>query len=184
MTKALLDVFTERQRQIDAEGWTPEHDDEHDAGELPAAGGCYAFAAVRQVCGLDASAARDGWPFQAAWWKPSTSPRRNLVKAAALILAEIERLDRASNATPAIARLVEWRPIEEAEKYDGEFLLYGPSLIDPDFNPTGIVEGHWQDDEGWVGAVWCGCHDCWNAVVIEPTHFTRKPGIHPNREDS
>ena len=34
------------------------------------------------------------WPFAAQWWKP-VSRRRSLVKAAALILAEIERLDRA-----------------------------------------------------------------------------------------
>ncbi|MGQ7245486.1 hypothetical protein ACUN9V_18760 [Salinicola sp. V024] len=96
--KALLDAFNERQRQIDSEGWKPEHDDTHDAGELAAAAGCYAFAAVRQVCGLDPIAARgagEGWPFRSAWWKPSTSPRRNLVKATALLLAEIERLDRA-----------------------------------------------------------------------------------------
>lgn len=33
------------------------------------------------------------WPWNAEWWKPSDR-RRNLVKAAALILAEIERLDR------------------------------------------------------------------------------------------
>jgi len=34
MTKAALDVLAERRRQIEAEGWTPEHDDEHDAGAL------------------------------------------------------------------------------------------------------------------------------------------------------
>ena len=33
------------------------------------------------------------FPWEDAWWKPTT-PRRDLVKAAALILAEIERLDR------------------------------------------------------------------------------------------
>lgn len=35
------------------------------------------------------------WPWHRVWWKPSTR-RRNLVKAGALILAEIERLDRAA----------------------------------------------------------------------------------------
>lgn len=31
---ALRDVATERLRQIESEGWTPEHDDEHKAGGL------------------------------------------------------------------------------------------------------------------------------------------------------
>ncbi|EBP0408322.1 hypothetical protein JN58_23590 [Salmonella enterica] len=34
------------------------------------------------------------WPLSSVWWKPS-SPRGDLVKAGALILAEIERGDRA-----------------------------------------------------------------------------------------
>lgn len=37
------------------------------------------------------------WPWDESWWKPTT-PRRDLVKAAALILAEIERLDRMAAA--------------------------------------------------------------------------------------
>jgi hypothetical protein len=35
------------------------------------------------------------WPWSQDWWKP-TNPRRDLVKAGALIAAEIERLDRAT----------------------------------------------------------------------------------------
>lgn len=33
------------------------------------------------------------WPWSREWWKPK-NPRRDLVKAGALIVAEIERLDR------------------------------------------------------------------------------------------
>lgn len=33
------------------------------------------------------------WPWEAQWWK-CAHPRRTLVKAAALLIAEIERLDR------------------------------------------------------------------------------------------
>ncbi|WP_110642516.1 hypothetical protein [Salinicola sp. CPA57] len=183
--KALLDVFNERQRQVDAEGWTPEHDDTHTDGDLAAAASTYAWGACVQVTGHALPETPPAvWPFENAWWKPSTSPRRNLVKAAALLLAEIERLDRASGTDPAIVRLVEWRTIEEAEKYDGEYLLHGPDLVDPDFNPTGIVAGHWQDDQGWVGAVWCGQHDCWEYRVIEPTHFARKPGVQIDVEEA
>ncbi|HHG5326055.1 TPA: hypothetical protein ACPWPG_001447 [Pseudomonas aeruginosa] len=37
------------------------------------------------------------WPWDEQWWKPSTA-RRDMVKACALALAEIERLDRAAPA--------------------------------------------------------------------------------------
>ncbi|EPD2614075.1 hypothetical protein ACR9D1_001539 [Pseudomonas aeruginosa] len=93
--QAWLDVQAERRRQITAEGWTPEHDDEHSHGQMARASACYALAG--------SSAPNDGtaallvslaWPWDEQWWKPTT-PRRDLVKACALALAEIERLDRA-----------------------------------------------------------------------------------------
>lgn len=31
---AVRDVVAERQRQVEQEGWSPEHDDAHDDGEL------------------------------------------------------------------------------------------------------------------------------------------------------
>ena len=87
-SQAVLDVAAERRRQIEAEGWTPEHDDEHGAGEMAAAAACYALNAAG--CGCEVAR---NWPWDRSWWKPSTA-RRDLVKAGALILAEIERLDR------------------------------------------------------------------------------------------
>lgn len=86
-TEDILDeVGRERYRQVSDEGWTNEHDDEHDAGELSDAAACYALGDPRQrVYQL--------WPWSLDWWKPTTA-RRNLVKSAALIVAEIERLDR------------------------------------------------------------------------------------------
>ena len=86
-SRAVLDVAAERRRQVEAEGWTPEHDDEHVVGELATAGASYALVAV----GYGLLALRT-WPWPAGL-KPTT-PRRDLVKAGALILAEIERLDR------------------------------------------------------------------------------------------
>ncbi|AFQ48272.1 hypothetical protein [Burkholderia cepacia] len=43
------------------------------------------------------------WPktWEPSWSKPTT-PRRNLVKAGALILAELERLDRVAVSTGAV----------------------------------------------------------------------------------
>lgn len=81
---ALRDVAAERRRQIEAEGWTPEHDDQHDSGEMASAAVCYVIGRGNGWW----------WPWHDAWWKPKDR-RRNLVKAGALILAEIERLDRA-----------------------------------------------------------------------------------------
>ena len=48
-TQAASDVLAERARQIAAEGWTPEHDDEHDGGELARAGAAYALMADREI---------------------------------------------------------------------------------------------------------------------------------------
>ncbi|MBJ9695719.1 hypothetical protein [Burkholderia cenocepacia] len=87
---AVHDVFAERRRQIEAEGWTPEHDDHHADGSMALAAACYAVADNENY---PLAELPDLWPWDPDWWKPSTE-RRNLVKAGALILAEIERLDR------------------------------------------------------------------------------------------
>ena len=87
---ALLDVISERQRQRAVEGWTSEHDDAYQNSELADAAACYAINAHNQ--GLSTPA---HWPWAPDWWKQS-GPRRDLVKAGALILAEIERIDRAA----------------------------------------------------------------------------------------
>jgi hypothetical protein len=93
LSDAESDVLAERQRQISDEGWTPEHDDEHDRGDLVQAAACYALhsapiGSVRNYLSF--------WPWDARGWKPKDR-RSNLIKAGALIIAEIERLDRAHN---------------------------------------------------------------------------------------
>lgn len=87
-TQAAADVLAERRRQVEVAGWTPEHDNCHDKGEMARAAGCYAILAG----GMDPPVTRV-WPWSREWWKPAGS-RRMLVKAGALILAEIERQDR------------------------------------------------------------------------------------------
>lgn len=80
-------------------------DDEHSHGQMARAAACYALAG--------SSAPNDGTaallvslacPWDEQWWKPSTA-RRDLIKAGALILAEIERIDRvaASQGGPSDA---------------------------------------------------------------------------------
>lgn len=89
---ALALIAAERRRQISVEGWTPEHDDEHDDGSLAQAAVCYA-SARRTTTGKS----QLFWPWNNAWWKPTPNDRvRELVKAGALIVAEIERMQRAS----------------------------------------------------------------------------------------
>ena len=93
-TSAARDVLAERARQVNAEGWTPEHDDEHEIGELATAAACYVSDTAMY---RDEGDPPPWWPWGKTCWKPS-SRRRNLIKAGALILAEIERLDRAAIA--------------------------------------------------------------------------------------
>ncbi|UVJ42538.1 hypothetical protein NVV94_18160 [Pseudomonas sp. LS1212] len=83
------DVLAERRRQIRDKGWTADHDDGHADGKLAAAAASYALRAAGARHG-DVS---DFWPWRCSQLKQS-DPRRMLVKAGALILAEIERLDR------------------------------------------------------------------------------------------
>lgn len=103
-------IAAERQRQIDTEGWTPTHDDEHGKGELLLAAVCYAapeqvFVRRDYASGIQF---RDPWPWSAHWDKrphdgnilrrPSPEEHiRMLEKAGALIAAEIDRLLRGSS---------------------------------------------------------------------------------------
>lgn len=108
--EALRDIAAERQRQISVEGWTPEHDDGHDKGEMAVAAATYAIAAAAEPTDravMDQFGVSDStpfnimktWPWSSEWWKPK-SRRRDLVKAGALIVAEIERLDRHASPSP------------------------------------------------------------------------------------
>ncbi|KWF62408.1 hypothetical protein WL92_16930 [Burkholderia multivorans] len=98
ITAAVRDVLAERQRQIDVEGYTFRADDENRAGAMSAAAAAYALIGS----GWSQAAALEFWPegWSGECWKPADS-RRNLVKATALLLAEIERIDRqATRAKP------------------------------------------------------------------------------------
>lgn len=103
-------IAAERQRQMDAEGWTPEHDDRHDDGALARAACVYATDPDTRA---ELMLTPDGeenvnvpgsgyeprhWPWEGGW-KPTPDDRvRELVKAGALIAAEIDRLERAASS--------------------------------------------------------------------------------------
>ena len=92
LSQAARDVLAERERQQFVEGWTPEHDDKHPQDALAEAGACYAVGYDHE-CRRNILGAL--WPWGDSWWKPKDR-RRDLVRAGALILAEIERLDRSA----------------------------------------------------------------------------------------
>lgn len=83
-------IAAERQRQIDVEGWTPEHDATHRNDDLALAAVCYAMPEHVRGPGDDILRA---WPWPAHFWNPTPDDRvRELTKAGALIAAEIDRL--------------------------------------------------------------------------------------------
>lgn len=104
-------IADERARQISVEGWTPEHDDEHEGEELALAAALYAtpIPLFEVKCDRTGSVKwSDPWPWQDsvegprggafsvnAWDKRKKHSRlRRLVVAGALIAAEIDRLQR------------------------------------------------------------------------------------------
>ena len=93
------EIAAERDRQITKEGWSFDHDDEHVDGSLAAAASTYAWFGSFGDAERDATnknvAVASLWPasWSRRWFKPK-SQRRDLIRAAALIIAEIERLDR------------------------------------------------------------------------------------------
>lgn len=86
-SRASQDVLAERYRQVISEGFDGAHDDQNTDDELARAAICYILGNA------------GNWPTQwdRKWWKPADR-RRNLVKAAALLVAEIERIDRLGDA--------------------------------------------------------------------------------------
>lgn len=110
-------IAAERERQVAEEGWTPEHDDTHKDGEMADAGACLAATqpifthlhTQTQAHQPEAFTFTTPWPmsivdapsgaYTVPWggWPKATDDRvRNLVKAGALIAAEIDRLQRAT----------------------------------------------------------------------------------------
>lgn len=75
------EIKEERVRQQQQEGWTADHDDKHDNNSLSIAAASYC---------LETSMI---WPWEIETFKLKDR-RKNLIRAAALIVAEIERLDR------------------------------------------------------------------------------------------
>lgn len=92
-SKAERDVIDERRRQVSAEGCSTKLDDVYQGSELALAAAWYATPPFTRFA-LDAND-MSLWPI--SWLPTSFKPgnrRRELVKSGALIIAELERLDR------------------------------------------------------------------------------------------
>lgn len=88
-------ITDERNRQITYEGYTSPHDDAHHNGELRDAAICYIEGSPQTQPPFSVPRT---WPWSAHSWKPSPDDRiRDLVKAGALIAAEIDRVQRRKN---------------------------------------------------------------------------------------
>lgn len=90
------EIGAERQRQIDEEGITLQNDDAYKGFELLRAAGAYIADSDSYP---NPGQPPEIWPFDPAMWNPKDY-RRDLIRAAALIVAEIERYDRLALIQP------------------------------------------------------------------------------------
>lgn len=93
--EGLQDVIKERNQQITKHEYSPEHDDRRIDYELSEAAIVYAGYRTDWK-----GKPPKRWPFDRSYWKPKTY-RENLVRSAALILAEIDRIDRMNKSEEA-----------------------------------------------------------------------------------
>ncbi len=97
MSKAIDDVAAERKRQIEKEGWSLKHDDGHSDQSLAMAAALYAAPEpLYKVNVMGMVHAINPWPWTNFDKREKFDRRKSLVVAGALIIAEIERLDRAA----------------------------------------------------------------------------------------
>ena len=88
-------ISEERKRQIEKEGWTEEHDSGHQGDEILHAAICYAVNVADPYNPISTTYSTSfsmTWPWADKGWKPTKGDTvRDLVKAGALIAAEIDR---------------------------------------------------------------------------------------------
>lgn len=100
-------IADERQRQVHSEGFSAENDADYKAGVL-----ANAALAYLQVAAMDLAAGGRThiatetppacWPWHRLWWKPQDT-RRDLVRAGALIAAQLDAIDRQRDAAAGVS---------------------------------------------------------------------------------
>lgn len=106
MTDVIADVVMELDRQRER-GFSQKRDDAHTKGDLARAGGVYALWCY--AAALESHILMYMWPWGRDYFKPK-GVRRDLVRAAALIIAEIQKIDRDTETK-----------VEEYEKHPDSF---------------------------------------------------------------
>ena len=84
--KVLRLIQAERENQIVSHGYSTTHDKMWERGELAQAAAVYAMPAQKRRV--------EDWPFEKFFYRPELSRVDELIKAAALIVAEIERISQ------------------------------------------------------------------------------------------
>ncbi|HEK1311169.1 TPA: hypothetical protein SMQ86_006280 [Pseudomonas aeruginosa] len=98
--QAWLDVQAERRRQVEVEGYHGFRDNHYISYELSKAARAYIEVSWHALSGGLPCKKPESWPWMAGFkWSDG---RTMLVKAAALTLAEIERLDRAAHGKEGV----------------------------------------------------------------------------------
>lgn len=91
-------IAKERERQINELGYDVKNDSLYSKNELASAGAVYALDVIDrgeevEMYGEEATLLQALWPWDFKYWKPTPEDRkRELVKAGALIAAQIDRL--------------------------------------------------------------------------------------------
>ena len=157
--KSGIDIISEeRNRQIEKEGWTIEHDVEHDRNELLSAAVCYCRSSEachyskNNVTFSDGYRPNEGvprdWPWGKDWWKPTGDPIRDLAKAGALISAEIDRLLAIAKARDLISvENIDEENTPKPVREKGYYWCYGKVWSDKQY--WGIYE--WDGNYFWSG---------------------------------
>lgn len=89
----LGEIRLRRERQVEHHRWSREHDDTHAHGELATAAIPYIQAANMTEFGLTREELQVFWPWEGEF-RLTDDRRENLLNAAALLVAELERMDR------------------------------------------------------------------------------------------
>jgi hypothetical protein len=93
---AIRTIAAERKRGVRKHKYTADKDDLLTRGELTKGAMSYLAIADMQLQGVTRAELNipTFWPFEQSRFQPSEFPTRNLVKAAAMVAAEIDRLNR------------------------------------------------------------------------------------------
>jgi hypothetical protein len=117
----ILEIARERERQLTAEGWSPEHDDEHANGELARAAAAYAIfsglsASVREFLSNSEDSLKDAVFYRRYWpWGPDMVEANNAPARPRQSRSSDRRRDRALRP-PRMSGAPAMTPLDPGER--------------------------------------------------------------------